>query len=76
MNANRPEQLALLREREPVPAAPLADLLKRRLDGVRDRLVKVEGIPAERLVPVEAPAPGKEATGEGRVEFNILSEAE
>jgi len=67
------EQLALLRSREPVPAGPLADLLKRRVDATRDRLVKAEGIPAERLsavVPAAATAAAG-ATEEGRVEFGI-----
>lgn len=72
------EQLALLRSREPVPAGPLADLLKRRVDATRDRLVKAEGIPAERLsavVPATAPAAAG-ATGEGRVEFSIVAAGE
>lgn len=72
------EQLALLRQREPVPAGPLADLLKRRLDATRDRLTKGEGIPAERLVaPAAAPAPGASgAEGAGRVEFDIREREE
>jgi uncharacterized protein DUF748 len=69
------EQLALLAEREPLPARPLAELGQRRLDAARQRLVTVEGIPAERLA-VLAAAPATEPTpatsGEGRVEFTIV----
>ncbi len=70
---NVEEQLALLRSREPVPEGPLEDLLKGRIDATRDRLVKAEGIPAERLT-VELPSPAaaaSAASGEGRVEFGI-----
>jgi uncharacterized protein involved in outer membrane biogenesis len=70
---NVEEQLALLRGREPVPEGPLEDLLKGRIDATRDRLVKAEGIPAERLT-VELPSPAaaaSAASGEGRVEFGI-----
>jgi uncharacterized protein DUF748 len=72
------EQIALLRQREPVPAGPLAALVKQRLDVTRDRLTKGEGIPAERLVTAEAPpAPGSAAAeGTGRVEFEIREAAE
>jgi hypothetical protein len=65
------EQMALLRDREPEPTGPLADLQRRRLDNVRDRLVKTEGIPADRVMPAAAAPPVKEASGEGRVEFGI-----
>ena len=70
------DQLALLRSREPVPAAPLGDLLKRRTDATRDRLVKAEGIPPERLTAAvpEAAAAASGASGEGRVEFSIAAE--
>ena len=72
------EQIALLRQREPVPAGPLAALVKQRLDVTRDRLTKGEGIPAERLVTAEAPpaAGAAGADGAGRVEFEIREPAE
>ncbi len=63
------EQLAALRQREPTPEAPLADLLKRRLDAARERLTKAEGIPPERLAAGAAAPPG--AAGDGRVEFEL-----
>jgi uncharacterized protein involved in outer membrane biogenesis len=70
------EQLALLRQREPSPTVKLADLLSRRLEAARDRLVQTEGIPAERLVVAKAPstdaAPAE--SGEGRVEFTIQAD--
>ena len=68
------EQIALLREREPLPDNLLAELSRRRVDATRERLVTVEGIPGARLTAeaaAGAPAPGREATGEGRVEFSI-----
>jgi hypothetical protein len=60
------EQLLLLRKREPVPTAALAELKRQRLEATRDRLAKVEGIPAKRLL--DAPegagaAPGAPAAG-------------
>jgi len=61
------EQLLLLRKREPVPTAALAELKRQRLEVTRDRLAKVEGIPAKRLL--EAPegggagAPGAPSSG-------------
>ncbi len=63
------EQLAALRQREPTPEAPLADLLKRRLDATRERLTKAEGIPPERLAAGAAAPPA--AAGDGRVEFEM-----
>ena len=70
------DQLALLKSREPVPAGPLGDLLKRRTDATRDRLVKAEGIPPERLTAAvpEAAAAASGASGDGRVEFSIAAE--
>jgi uncharacterized protein involved in outer membrane biogenesis len=59
------DQLLLLRRREPEPTARLAELRQRRLDVVRERLAKVEGIPEARLqVAPEAPpaAPGATPT--------------
>ncbi|HZP38606.1 MAG TPA: DUF748 domain-containing protein [Methylomirabilota bacterium] len=60
------EQLLLLRRREPVPTAALAQLKRERLEATRNRLANVEGIPAKRLL--EAPegaaaAPGTAAPG-------------
>ena len=69
------EQLALLRQREPVPVGPVEALLKSRMDGTRERLLKAEGIPAGRLsaaVPAPAAAAAS-ATSEGRVEFSIAA---
>ena len=60
------DQLLLLRKREPVPTAALADLKRQRLEVTRDRLAKVEGIPAARLVEAPegaAPASGASTTG-------------
>jgi Domain of Unknown Function (DUF748) len=83
------EQLLLLRKREPVPTAPLAELRRRRLDVTRDRLAKVEGIPEARLqaapegatapaAPAEAPSSGGEGgiPSGGRVEFGITGESD
>jgi uncharacterized protein involved in outer membrane biogenesis len=82
------EQLALLRAREPLPPARLAELQTRRLDAVREALVKVEGIPADRLIaagdapataapaPPSAPAPSASAAADavdGRIEFRIAN---
>jgi hypothetical protein len=68
------EQLALLREREQVPEALLAELSRRRLEAARERLVTVEGIPAARLIVDEAgPPPPAEAGEEGRVEFGVAA---
>jgi len=67
--------LALLREREPEPEAPLRDLARRRLDATREQLVAVEGIPAGRL-EIATPRPdGARGTAntEGRVEFTIVA---
>jgi hypothetical protein len=77
------EQLALLREREPAPAALPTDLGRRRIEATRERLVTVvEAIPAARPTVQEAPpgaaprsgpaAPAPEATGEGRIEVVIV----
>jgi hypothetical protein len=74
------EQMALLREREPVPEAQLTDLGRRRLQATRERLLTAEGIPEARLT-VEAtppavspgPAPSPDAADEGRVEFAIVA---
>ena len=44
------DQLLLLRKREPVPTATLAELKRQRLEVTRERLAKVEGIPEARLV--------------------------
>jgi uncharacterized protein involved in outer membrane biogenesis len=72
-----PEQIALLREREPVPAGPLADLLRRRVQATRERLTAVEGVQPERLKVAEPPAAEPAvAAGEGRVEFDIVAEAD
>ncbi|HET8576658.1 MAG TPA: DUF748 domain-containing protein, partial [Methylomirabilota bacterium] len=72
------DQIALLRQREPVPEGPLAALLKQRLDTTRDRLSKGEGIQAERLITDAAPPAAGSSGGEGvgRVEFEIREPAE
>ncbi len=71
------EQVALLRQREPVPAAPLADLLRRRVEVTRDRLTKAEGIPPDRLAVDATPGPADSgAEGAGRVEFEIREREE
>jgi uncharacterized protein involved in outer membrane biogenesis len=65
------EQLARLRAAEPVPDAKVAELLARRVNVVRDGLVKDQGIPEGRLPsaePTAAASPG----GAGRVEFQIV----
>ena len=74
------EQVALLREREPVPDALVADLGHRRVEATRERLVTAEGIPPARLTaPSDAgaaasPAPATDtAAGQGRVEFTVVA---
>jgi hypothetical protein len=74
MPATADERVALLRQRESVPDALVADLGRRRLEVTRERLVTVEGIPEARLTEAESrgeepppDAPG----GEGRVEFAL-----
>lgn len=72
------EQLGLLREREPAPDALLGELGRRRVDAARERLVAVEGIPAERLEvhaprPDPAPLPPDAA---GRVELTVVAGGE
>jgi outer membrane protein OmpA-like peptidoglycan-associated protein len=69
------EQIALLARREPAPDAATADLARRRVEAVREDLVAARSIEAERVV---TPAPAAEvaaASGEGRVEFNIVTDA-
>lgn len=70
------EQLALLRDRERPSDAALADLARRRLAATRERLVTVEGIPAERLRVAEARADAPNAEVAGRVEFTVVAGAE
>jgi hypothetical protein len=66
------EQLAKLRELEPVPEEKVTELRARRLAVVREGLMKDQGIPEGRLTPeAEAAAPATPATGDGRVEFKI-----
>ena len=67
-------QLGMLSQREPPPPSLLAELTARRLEGVKDRLVKTEGIPAERVASGKASPPDRQADGEGRVEFAIAAE--
>jgi Domain of Unknown Function (DUF748) len=61
-------QLALLRDREPVPEAKVKELEDKRLAVTKERLVKKEGIQEKRL---PGGASKKSATGEGGVEFAI-----
>jgi hypothetical protein len=80
------EQLALLRERAPAPAGALDDLARRRVEATRERLIAVEGIPAERLAPAapeesamprEGAAPKEGGAEEsGRVEFVVVARGE
>jgi uncharacterized protein involved in outer membrane biogenesis len=51
------EQIAWLRQREPDPIGPLAELRRQRLEVTRDRLAKVEGIPETRLQTLAPDAP-------------------
>ena len=62
------EQLARLREKEPVPAEAVGQLATRRLEAVRTALIEREGIPAGRLAAGEA---ATAPAGDGRVEFKI-----
>ncbi len=68
------EQVALLVEREPVPERGVTELVARRLEAVRDDLVKARDIPADRVLAPPAPPspPPAPAAGEGRVEFTIV----
>jgi hypothetical protein len=61
-------QLALLRDREPVPEAKVKELEEKRLAVTTERLVKKEGIQEKRL---PGGASKRSATGEGGVEFAI-----
>jgi hypothetical protein len=64
------EIVETLREREPLPAAAVAQLAARRLETARDALVTRSGIVAGRLrVPAAAPARG--GPGTGRIEFEL-----
>ncbi len=65
------QQLAALREREPLSEARMSELLEHRVAAVREALVKTEGIPAERLLPGTAPASSSDEPAEGRIEFQI-----
>lgn len=65
------EQLAVLRQREPLPDAQVDELLERRVTAVREALVQTEGIPAERLIPGTAKAASSDEAAEGRIEFQI-----
>ena len=67
-------QLAILSQREAPPPEQLAELAARRLDGVKDRLVKTEGIPAEQVASAHARPADRQVDGEGRVEFAIAAE--
>jgi hypothetical protein len=61
-------QLALLRDREPVPEAKVKELEEKRVAVTRERLMTTEGIQEKRLL---AGAAKKDTTGEGGVEFAI-----
>ena len=70
-------QLALVREREPVPEGLLVDLARRRVETARRRLLDAAGVSAARL-PVDEAMPGSTTpmsatAGEGRVEFGIVA---
>lgn len=65
------EQLAKLREVEPVPEAKVTELRERRLAVVREGLVRDQGIPEGRLASSEADAAAPPGGGDGRVEFKI-----
>jgi hypothetical protein len=74
MPATADERVALLRQRESVPDALVADLGRRRLEVTRERLVTVEGIPEARLTEAESRGEGPPPDapgGEGRVEFAL-----
>ena len=61
-------QLALLRDREPVPEAKVKQIEDKRLAVTKERLVKREGIQEKRLL---GGAAKRATTGEGGVEFAI-----
>ncbi len=61
-------QLALLRDREPVPEAKVKELEEKRVAVTKERLVTSEGIQEKRL---PGGAAKRAATGEGAVEFGI-----
>jgi hypothetical protein len=63
--------VAALREVEPTPDEMGRALANRRLEAIREALIKTAGIEANRLQPSEAAAP-LGAGGEGRMEFSIV----
>jgi hypothetical protein len=62
------EQLARLREQEPVPSEAVGQLATQRLEVIRETLTTKEGIQPARLVAGDATAA---TAGDGRVEFKI-----
>jgi len=69
------EQIAGLVEREQVPEQGLTELVTRRLEAVRNDLVKARGIATDRVVmppSPTAPAPVSGGDAQGRVEFTIV----
>jgi Domain of Unknown Function (DUF748) len=63
-------QLARLREAEPLPDSKVTELLQRRVNAVREGLVKDQGIPEGRVRASE-PKEIKATDTSGRVEFSI-----
>jgi hypothetical protein len=63
-------QLARLREAEPLPDSKVTELLQRRVNAVREGLVKDQGIPEGRVRASE-PKETKATDTSGRVEFSI-----
>jgi hypothetical protein len=64
------DQLARLREAEPLPDSKVTELLQRRVAAFREGLVKDQGIPEGRVRSTE-PTETKATDTPGRVEFSI-----
>jgi uncharacterized protein involved in outer membrane biogenesis len=64
------QRLAMLAEREPLPEGAVEELLRRRVEAVRENLVKTEGIQPERVL-VGEPVGQVQESGDGRVEFQL-----
>ena len=67
------EQLKVLQEHEQLPEERIKELLDRRIAATRDRLIKMENVVPERLLPGERHVAAAD-TGDGRIDFAITAE--